>query len=71
MEELPPRRRLVTASIMARRLRVTLRWLRAEAEAGRIPCIRAEKQMLFNADVVERLLLERAGKPAVVEEADP
>ena len=56
---------------MARRLRVTLRWLRAEAEAGRIPCIRAEKQMLFNADVVERLLLERAGKPAVVEEADP
>ena len=59
MEQLPPRRRLVTASIMARRLRVTLRWLRAE------------KQMLFNADVVERLLLERAGKPAVVEEADP
>ena len=68
MEELPPRRRLVTASAMARRLRVTLRWLRAEAEAGRLPCIRAEKQLLFDADVVERVLLERAGK-SVVEEA--
>ena len=55
---------------MARRLRVTLRWLRAEAEAGRLPCIRAEKQLLFNADVVERVLLERAGQP-VVKEAPP
>ena len=70
MEELPPRRRLVTASTMARRLRVTLRWLRSEAEAGRLPCIRAEKQLLFDADVVERVLLERAGQP-VVEEAPP
>ena len=56
---------------MARRLRVTLRRLRAEAEAGRIPCIHAEKQLLFNSDVVERLLLERAGKPiAEIEDAD-
>ena len=61
---------LLPANQMARRLRVTLRWLRAEAEAGRLPCIRAEKQLLFNADVVERVLLERAGQP-VVEEAPP
>ena len=54
---------------MARRLCVTLRWLRAEAEAGRVPCIHAEQQLLFDADVVERVLLERAGKPVVMKDA--
>ncbi len=51
---------------MARRLRVTLRWLRGEAEAGRIPCIRAEKQLLFDSVAVERALLKRASVGEVV-----
>jgi len=51
---------LLPANQMARRLRVTLRWLRAEAEAGRIPCLHAEKQLLFDSDTVEQVLLERA-----------
>ncbi len=52
--------RLTPLSQLARRLRVPVRWLRAEAEAGRLPAVRAEKQFLFDAETVERLLLERA-----------
>lgn len=44
---------------MARRLRVPATWLRAEAEAGRIPHIRAGRALLFDAETVERLILER------------
>ena len=49
---------------MARMLGVTTRWLRDEAEAGRIPCLPADKTILFDADLVERLLTERARQPA-------
>lgn len=45
---------------MARRLRVPVRWLRSEAEAGRVPCLRAERAILFDPEAVERVLLERA-----------
>jgi hypothetical protein len=45
---------------MARLLGVTTRWLRAEAEAGRLPHVPADKTILFDADLVERLLGERA-----------
>jgi hypothetical protein len=48
---------------MARLLGVTSRWLRAEAEAGRIPHLPADKTILFDADLVERLLAERARRP--------
>jgi hypothetical protein len=53
---------------MARLLGVTPRWLRAEAEAGRIPHLSADKTILFDADLVERLLAERARRPARAEE---
>ena len=52
--------RLLTAGAMARRLRVRAAWLRSEAEAGRIPHIRAEDQYLFDPDAVDRVLVERA-----------
>ena len=45
---------------MARRLRVTAAWLRAEADAGRVPCLRAGKRYLFAPEAVERVLSERA-----------
>ena len=44
---------------MSRRLRVPAKWLRAEAEAGRIPHLRAGSVLLFDPDVVERIILER------------
>jgi len=46
----------------ARLLSVPSNWLRAEADAGRIPHLRAGSKYLFNVDAVERLLLERAGQ---------
>ena len=51
---------LLTDSQMARVLRVNLRWLRAEAEAGRIPALRAERRFLFNQEAVLRALAGRA-----------
>jgi hypothetical protein len=50
-------------SAMARRLRVSVVWLRAEAAAGRLPCVRAGDRFLFDPDLVERLLLARARQP--------
>lgn len=44
---------------MARRLRVPARWLRAEAEAGRIPHLRADSALLFDPEVVERIVFAR------------
>jgi hypothetical protein len=44
---------------MARRLRVPASWLRAEAEAGRLPHLRAGNALLFDPNVVERMLLDR------------
>ena len=54
------RPRLLLAGPMARRLRVPVRWLRAEAEAGRIPHVRAENVLLFDPGTVERVLIARA-----------
>ena len=44
----------------ARLLRVPVRWLRIEAEAGRVPCLKAGKAFLFEPEAVEAVLLERA-----------
>jgi hypothetical protein len=47
---------------MAHRLRVSSRWLKGEAEAGRVPCLKAEKQLLFNAAAVESALSAAAAQ---------
>lgn len=44
---------------MARLLRVPATWLRAEAVAGRIPHLRAGSALLFDPEVVERVVFER------------
>jgi hypothetical protein len=41
------------------RLGVPAAWLRAEANAGRVPCLRAGRRLLVNPSAVERALLER------------
>ena len=55
--------RLHPLPAMARRLRVPARWLRREAEAGRLPHLRAGAQFLFNAEAVENMLADRAALP--------
>lgn len=47
---------------MARRLGVTQQWLRAEADAGRVPCLKAGKRYLFNADAVQQALADKAAQ---------
>jgi hypothetical protein len=51
---------LLPLNVTARILSVPAIWLRAEADAGRLPHLRAGSRYLFDVDVVERLLLERA-----------
>lgn len=55
--------KLLPVGPMARRLRVSVKWLRAEADAGRLPHVRADRAFLFDPDAVERVLLERAQEP--------
>jgi len=54
--------KLLPLYAMACRLHVQQKWLKAEAEAGKIPHLKAGKSILFNPDVVEKLLIERASK---------
>jgi len=53
--------RLIGLGAMATRAGVPRGWLRAEAEAGRIPHLRAGGRLLFCVELVERVLLARAG----------
>jgi hypothetical protein len=59
--------RLLPLNVVARRLRVPVRWLRAEAEAGRVPALPAGNQFLCDPQAVEAALLERARYPVAVE----
>ena len=62
MNQSPPS--LLPLNIVARRLRVPVGWLRAEAEAGRVPCLKADRAILCDPEAVEAALLERARQPA-------
>jgi len=53
-------RKLLPAGPMARRLHVPVRWLKAEAEANRLPHVKAENVFLFDPDAVEGELVKRA-----------
>jgi hypothetical protein len=51
---------LLTLRQLARRLQVSQAWLKAEAEAGRIPSLPAGGRYLFSLAAVQNALLERA-----------
>lgn len=53
---------LLSLGRMARRLGVTAAWLRAEAEADRVPCLRAGKRYLFAATAVQDALAAKAAR---------
>jgi len=46
----------------ARRIGVTSQWLRIEANAGRIPSLRADGRYLFDVEAVTRALSRRAAR---------
>jgi excisionase family DNA binding protein len=56
------RRVLVTLPELARSLGVSASWLRREADANRLPHLKAGNQCLFHAEVVERILAARAAQ---------
>jgi len=60
-----PSTELIPVGVMARRLHVTVRWLRGEAEAGRVPHVKAENTFLFNPEATTRVLAERASRTEV------
>ena len=51
---------ILPLGVMARLLHVPAKWLRSEAEAGRIPALRAGDRLVFRPDVVLPLVAERA-----------
>lgn len=59
---------LVGAYKLARVLRLDAEWLTAEAAAGRLPHVNARGRLLFNADAVAAMLVERAQREGLREE---
>jgi excisionase family DNA binding protein len=53
---------LLPLNRLAARLRLPSDWLRAAALAGRIPCLRVGRRLLFNAEAVERALAQIAAE---------
>jgi hypothetical protein len=51
---------LLPLNRLAARIRLPASWLRVEALAGRIPCLRVGRKLLFNPEAVERALAEQA-----------
>lgn len=51
---------LLSLPKMARRLGVTQQWLRAQADAGNVPCLRAGSRYLFNPAAVQEALAAKA-----------
>lgn len=53
---------LVNLRELARHLRLSASWLKAEANAGRIPSLKAGNRRLFNVEAVRRTLAHRAAE---------
>ncbi len=51
---------LLSLARMARRLGVTQNWLRTQADAGEVPCLKAGRRHLFNPSAVEEVLASEA-----------
>ena len=54
-------------SRMSRRLGVTQQWLREQAEARKVPCLKAGKRYLFNPVAVQEALVAKATHVAASE----
>lgn len=53
---------LLTLGKAARLVGVTAKWLKGEAQAGRVPCLPAGSRFLFDSESLTRALAERAAK---------
>jgi hypothetical protein len=62
---------LLTLRAAARQLRIPADWLRAEAESGRVPALRAHDELLFHFPTVVQVLGERAAQRSDAPPAAP
>jgi hypothetical protein len=53
---------LLSLSRLARRLGVTQDWLRDQADAGNVPCLKAGKRYLFNVVAAQEALAVLAAR---------
>lgn len=51
---------LVNLNGLAEKLNLPKTWLKQEAKAGRLPCLRIGRRILFNVFAVEQTLADRA-----------
>lgn len=58
------RMQLLNTRTLARKLGLSAAWLKAEANAGEVPCLKVGRRLLFNAAAVEQILLGRAAGSA-------
>ncbi len=59
--------KLLTLGQLSDRIGLPAAWLRREADAGRLPCIRAGRRRMFNLRAVAKALAERQAAPAAPE----
>lgn len=57
-----PSSELVTLRVLANRLGLSVAWLRAEVDAGRLPHLKAGKRLLFCVEAVRGHLIHRASE---------
>ena len=55
----PQSKTFVSVETVSVKTGLPMAWLKAEAEAGRIPSLKAGRQRLFNLNAVEQALLQR------------
>lgn len=61
---------ILSLSRMARRLGVPQSWLRTRAQEGDVPCLRADRKLLFNPTAVMEALASQALFPSVWQAVD-
>jgi len=53
---------------LANRLRLPANWLKQEADAGRLPCLKVGRKRRFNLTAVQAVLAKRAAEEGVAHE---
>ena len=53
-------KQFIPLNVLARRTGLPLAWLKAQAQAKQLPCIKAGRRLMFDPIEVEQVLAERA-----------
>ena len=53
---------LLSLSRLARRLGIPQQWLREQADAGKLPCLKIGNRYLFNSVTVQEVLASKAAR---------